>query len=299
MRTNHILAVFAISALSLFTSAADAREVVEIDPLFEYPMAPENIETLNGKSNYLMEHFWDAMDFKKKEAVDQNAVNDAMRVYATPLRWADKQKADASVTKLLDKLSKNPTLLLQFTKGAEEALYSQRAEIWIDEVYIKFLEAVEKNKKIPKERKKRYLEQLTSLSNTLNGARTPDFTFEGRNGSRHTYTPMSTATLIIFGDPKATDWRLARLRLETNVPLMQAVEKGKVNILYIVTKEDKDWEDTVASYPSNWTVGYAPQVGSIFDIRVVPSIYVIDSEGKIMMKNSPLDQSVAAILNLI
>ncbi len=61
-------------------------EVIEIEPLFEYPVAPEEIISLSDKSNWLMQHFWDNMDFKKKDAVNQSALNDAFRVFTLPMQ---------------------------------------------------------------------------------------------------------------------------------------------------------------------------------------------------------------------
>lgn len=63
-------------------STGMAQDVITIEPLFEYPTAPEELPTINEKSDYLVEHFWDRMDFKSKSTVDQNALNDAFRVYA-------------------------------------------------------------------------------------------------------------------------------------------------------------------------------------------------------------------------
>lgn len=293
-----LLSAVTILAASAFTTFAQTQETIEIDPLFEYPMAPEDIPTLSGKSNYLMEHFWDKMNFKVKGALDQNAVNDAMKVFVTPLRWADKDKADMAVGKLIDKISKNPTLLLQFTKGAEEAMYSPRADVWIDEVYIKFLQAIVKNKKIPESRRLRYADQLRTLENTLIGNLAPEFQFTTPGGEKKTYMPMSTPTLIIFGNPKSTDWRLARLRMETNVTLRQAIEKGKANILYIVPFVSETWETDTNGYSNSWTVGSAPDISTIYDNRVIPSIYVIGKDGKIINKNVTLDEAISTLLSL-
>ena len=285
-----ILAITAISPLPSY-----CQDFIEIDPLFEYPMAPEELEGLTAKSNYLMEHFWDPMDFKNKTAVDQNALNDAMNVFSAPLRWADKSKAEAALDKLIDKISKNPTLLLQFTKAAEETMYSPRAEVWIDDVYIKFLNAFVKNKKMTPNRKERYQSQLTTLENTRIGNTPPVFTFTGRDGKQETYMPMSTMTLIIFGNPYNTDWRLARLKLETNLQLSQAIDQGKLNILYLVPFEDSNWESQVNNYPDKWTVGNAPEAGKLYDLRLTPSLYLIGNDGKIIMKNNTLDTTIKEI----
>ena len=109
-----------------------AQDVIEIQPLFEYPTAPEELNSLADKSDYLVEHFWDSMNFKNKTTVDQTALNHAFRVYTAPLRWANRDKALVSVNKLIESIQKNPALFIQFTKAAEENMYGPRAEVWVD-----------------------------------------------------------------------------------------------------------------------------------------------------------------------
>lgn len=294
------ISFFIISFLSLFSPQyLIGREIIEIDPLFEYPTAPEELELLTDKSNYLVKHFWEGFDFKNKQAVDQNALNDAFLVFSTPLRWADLQVANQSVDRLIDKISGNPTLLLQFTKAAEEVLYGPRAEIWVDEVYLKFVDACIRNKKISDSRKEKFNKISRKLHNTARGEQAPTFSFENKKGETAQYFPMSTPTLIIFGNPVDTDWRLARLRMETNSALSQALEKGKLNILFIIPTEMENWKESVSNYSDKWVVGQGVDILDTIDIRVIPSIYVIGSDGKILMKNVALDSAIATVMGLI
>lgn len=293
------IVILSILSLSSVGFTCRGQEIIEIDPLFEYPTAPEELESLDAKSDYLVEHFWDPMDFKSKSTVDQNALNDAFKVFSTPLRWATKDKALAATDKLIQNISKNPTLLLQFTKAAEETIYGPRAEVWVDEVYIKFLNAIVKNKKISEGRRQKYEKQLKVLNNSLVGNLAPEFNFENLNGDRATYFPMATPTIIIFGDPTDTDWRLGRLKLESNVTLSDALNKGKVNILFMLPNQIEGWKKDVTGYSAKWTVGCGDKLNDIYDLRTEPSIYLIGSDGKILMKNTTLQSAVNRVLDLI
>lgn len=294
-----LIPLFIISLSFILPSIVKGQEVIEIEPLFEYPVAPESLENIHDKSNYLVEHFWDNFDFKNKNTVDQNALNDAFRVYAVPLRWADKQKAIFWTDKLLSKISKNPTLMLQFTKAAEEALYSPRADVWVDEIYVKFLAALDANTKIPEGRKTRYHKQFMALKDCQVGNFSPRFAFKGRNGKDENYIPMTTVSILIFGDPTLVDWRISRMKLETNMALRQAVDKGQIRIQFFVPKEMDNWESEVSNYPSTWVVGCAPGVEEKYDLRMTPSFYVIGSDGKIIKKNTTLDDAVYEALSQV
>lgn len=271
-----------------------AQTVIEIEPLFQYPSAPEELEGIQEKSAWLMQHFWDSFDFKNKNTVDQTALNHAFKIYSVPMRWAPKEEVIASNGRIIKLLEKNPTLLLQFTKAAEENLYGPRAEAWIDEIYLLYLRAMVNNKKITDIRKARYIDQLKTLEASAIGNTAPRFTFTDMYGNEGQYFPMATFTIIEFGDPDCDDCRMSRLKMEANASLSNLVNQGKVNILFIIPDADDTWTASVADYPRQWTVGASDNAGDVYDLRYVPSFYVIDTDGKILHKNITVQQAIQA-----
>ena len=286
------------TAIPLSASAQEnvsSEEMIVIAPLFEYPMAPEEISDLTGKSNWLLEHFWDKFDFKSKKAVDQNALNHAFSVYAGPMRWGDKDVVYKSTDRLLENLSRNPVMLLQMVKAAEENLYGPRAEAYIDEIYVRFLHALMKNKKISSDRKARYSRQLRILENSMLGSVPPDFEFTTPSGAKEKFRP-GLLTVIEFGDPDCTDCAYAKIKMNSDVAFSGAVEKGKINVLFIYPDPEEGWEDALKSYPSLWHVGASDTVSDIYDIRETPYFFVIDTDGKIVLKTSSVQAAMASAL---
>lgn len=263
-----------------------------LPPLFEYPVAPEDLEWTE-RSNWLVEHFWDDFDFKQK-SVGQSQLVHAFNTYVVPLHMADRAVAIKGVKELLKKLQKNPSLLYQFTSAAERTIYTpQTAELMIDEVYVEFLKALVANKKIPALRKVRYEAQLKSLKNSMLGNPLPDFLFTDRHGNPSKYTAAGVPTIIEFGDFDCSDCRIARLRLETDEELQQLVDAGKARIMFISPDADSadnaTWVASIKSYPQSWIVGKADGLDDVLDLRVVPCIYIIDSKGNIVTKSANTD----------
>lgn len=263
-----------------------------IEPLFEYPVAPDEIDGLEEKADYLVEHFWDKMDFTQKTTVDQNALNDAFSVYVTPMRWADPAKTNESITRLISKIEKNPSLSIQFSKAAEEALYGTRAEFWNDEIFIRFLDNLIKCKGVKPERKLRAELLRKQLTNTMRGSVPPEFDYTRPDNSKAHYHPNGVITIIEFGDPDCDDCRFAKLKLDTNVSLSRLVEKGMVNVLFINVDPDEGWQEKLKEYPKSWHVGASDEVGEIYDLRETPSLYVIDREGKVAAKNVTVQTAI-------
>ncbi len=285
---------FAISAQAQTEAETGTQaEMIVISPLFEYPMAPDDLSSLEEKADWLVEHFWDRLDTKSKNSVDQHALNDAFRVWVTPMQWAAKEKTIASTDALLKRIEKNPTLLIQFAKAAEDNLYDvNRAGMLIDEVYVRFAEAIDRNKKIDKIRKARYKEQARKLRATMPGASAPHFSFITPQGEKKEYFPMSTFTIIEFGDPTCEDCRMAKLKMDVNLTISELVEKGKVNILFILPDTPEGWEEEMAGYPARWGVGASEDVDDIYDIRLTPTFYTVGADGKIISKHITVDAAI-------
>lgn len=280
------------------TALIDAG-VMYVEPLFEYPIAPENLTEFTDKCDWLAENFWNPLDLKTKDAVDQGKLNHAFQVYATTIQYANKDKATAAVDKLMKGLQKNPMLLYQMTKAAEENIYGPRAEIWIDELYARILTSALANKKFPKTKRARYELQLKQLNGTMIGKRPAEFDFVRANGEPAKYFPMATPTIIIFGDPDCDDCRMGKLRMQSNVAFSKAVTDGKLNVLFIIPDPEDGWQAKVADFPKNWTVGASDTVSEIYDMREIPEVYVIGSDGNIVAKHIGVMKAMQTAMGLV
>ena len=284
---------------AFFPGWINAQQVIEIEPLFEYPTAPEELESLIDRCDYVVKHFWDNFDAKTKDPVDQYALNEAFQVYTSTFPYSSKKVVDQSLDNLIQKISGNPQLMLQMGKAAEVNLYGPKAQYWSDEIYLKMIDPIIKNKKISDNRKAKYVNQANILRASAIGESAPTFNFTNKNGEKKNYFPMTTPTLLIFGDPDDTDWRLSRLKMDSNFNLDEALAKGKINILYIIPFESENWQKNVSNYNKHWTVGQSEEVAEHYDLRRNPAVFVVGADGKIIDKNSTVEQSVNEVLQSV
>lgn len=281
-----------------------ANEPIYVEPLFEYPVAPEEIDGLMEKSDYLMQHFWDKMDFSKNESVDQNALNDAFHLYASTMTFASRDAVLASVNDLVKKIKPNSTLTVQFVKAAEDSFYGPRAEMWSDEVYIPFLKTITANKKVSETRRARYAAQLSLLERMSPNARFPKIRMTLRDGRHKDFEPEKNRyTLVEFGNPDCDDCRFAKTKLTMATDLEDMLQAGELDIVFIVA--DAVPEDQTAileqfkSYPDNWIAGISYGADDVFDLRTTPSFYLLDKKGRIAGKNLDVMDAVKNLRNMI
>lgn len=306
MNNNDLYKVILIFVSLLLYSVAEAQEESEnleqtqisLPPLFEYPSAPDEIEEWTERNNWLVENFWKDFDYEQK-SVGQIQLDHAFKTWTLPMRFAQKEIVMKSVKNMLSSLSKNPTLLFQFTKSAEANLYSPNAEIWIDEVYVEFLTELVKNKKIKDIRKVRYQSQLDKLGKSLVSMNAPKFEFEDRNGKTILFSPEAKYTIIEFGHPDCADCQIAKVKLDTNFQLEQLAKDNKVLVYFIIPDKDNEhWQEQVADYPHFWTVGAAEDLDEIYDIRLSPTFYIIGPDRKIVAKNCPVEEVIDTVIQL-
>lgn len=273
--------------------AAEETEVTVLPPLFEYPVVPAEITDWKESSNWIIEHFWDNFDTKQK-AVGQSQLNHAFKTFAVPMRFADSKVVYKAVDKLIDRVKKNPSLLLQLTMAAERNIYDPfTSEGMIDEIYLPFLKAVLAQKKLPEIRKARFRAQYESLHGCLVGDVMKNFDFTDTHGNNSLFVPTSVYTVIEFGDPDCSECRILKLRLETDSEIQRSVADGKMQIYFIIPDVDPDegdsWQELVKDYPHSWVVGAASDLEEKMDLRVTPCLYVVGPDGKIISKNADID----------
>lgn len=279
----------------------EEKQLLVLDPLFEYPSTPDEIEW-KDRSNWLMEHFWDNFD-TNQNAVGQIQLNHAFKTWCVPLRLADKNVALESAHKLIKRVEKNPTLLLQLTKAAEYNIYDPAtAEIWADDFYIPFLEALVSNKKVPKLQKPRYAMQLERLKNSAFGAQLPAFSYRDRTGLPAKFDTGQKYMIVEFGDPDCNECQMTRIELKLNDVVSRYINEGKLGLAFILPDADPadtDWMESVSDYPDNWTVGAAEDLDTKLDLKLTPSLYLLSPQGLILQKNSDVKSVVLALEELL
>lgn len=280
-----ICSVFGCSS-TLAQDASDTAEkqTVVLPPLFEFPVAPEELGWTES-SNWLTQHFWDPFDFKV-QSVGQQQLNHAFETWIIPIRYSSPEVTDKAVDALLKKIEKNPTLLLQFTRAAERSIYDpDTAQIWNDDMYLKFINAILKNKKVSSAYKAKYSRQKQLLENTKVSKPFMKFDYVARTGEKKKFDANGRYAIIEFGDPSCPNCQMARISLVTDDYIK--ANRDNIDIYFIIPEleeGDISWTQEVMDYPDGWKVG-AAELDDLLDIRTSPSFFLVDPSGNLLLKN--------------
>ena len=291
-----IAAFLATVALQATLQPGTAAQETVPETYFEYPKVPENLESLNEKSNFFIENFWKRCNMKSAFSSRQK-MEGAFRDYVSFMPFADAEVVHNSIDRLISEVKKNPKNLLTLGEIAEATLYSDTAKMVCDECYLPFAKAIAENRKISKAEKARFEYQASALAGSHVGMTAPDFEYNRPDGTsgRLSELPNGAYVLLFINDPDCTECELARMRLSADVNLNDLIDSGNLVVLSIYPGEPTDdWKDRTTVYNKKWIVGAMPEIDELYDMRNPPVIYYLNGQHKILSKNFDIDNLLEA-----
>lgn len=262
---------------------------------FMYPVPPESLVTLQDRSSYLVEHFWDRCNMKSIFSSRKN-LEQSMDDYFSFMVYADSAVVMNSIDRLIKEVKKSGPNMLTMAEIARAKLYSDSAEYRSDELYLPFAKAGASASGVSKEQKAAYQLEISQLENSLVGKYVPDVSLTLRDGSVHRLHDYNgNYFLIFFDEPDDFDNMMARVKLSTDYGLNDLITKGQVQVICITPgKADDEWKARVADYPQNWIVAAAEGTDQLFDRRVKPSFYYLNRDKIILSKTLVADNLIEA-----
>lgn len=280
-----------ITAICLFVSiSCMAQSNTTQETLFPYPQVPDELTTLQERTSYLVNHFWDRCNLQSA-ILKRDKFKSAFMDYISFMQYADAQTVHESIDKLIAAYAKSPQHLLTLAELAEEAVYNGEAEFFSDEIFLPFAKAAVDNKKISKTNKARLAHEVKVVEQTMTGAIIPEIRLTLADGSKMNLSDTRGAYVLLFvNDPDCDECRMARIRLSADHNINEFIDSGQLKVVSVYPGEySQEWVQEVSNYNPRWIVAAAPDVDEELDLRFTPSIYYLTPRGKILSKTSSIE----------
>lgn len=283
-----------ISAIFLLTASA------QVNTLFAYPVAPESLPVGRPRANYIVEHFWDAMPWKKAHTMPRK-MEQTVRDFADFLPLASADTVHRSLDKLIGGARKNADCFRELMRIAEATFHSDTALLFSDEVYLPFAKAASGFKKLPADRRAYYEAQARVIEASSEGSTLPTLMATSRDGSQFALNDTTSGAqsyVIIIETPGSESFE--RVRFSANYAVRQLADAGLLKpVLIYAGKAPDRWWDSVGNLPASWNVGEMPDAAESFDLRQTPAVYMFDPQMKVVVKWMPLGLLVSNCEQLI
>lgn len=277
----------------------------ETDTLSYLPLpdVPSSLRTPALRANYIVTHFWDALDFKtdtlntrNPDFMERNLTN-----YLSLFPIADTATLVSAVNTLVADAGMDTRSLSVLVELVEKYLYEPESPVYNEAHYGIFLDAFLRAPVHEYERM-RLTAQHELIRKNRPGSVAADFTYETPKGERMRMceTGKGKPLLLLFYEPDCGHCMEVMEELKAMESLNAMVEGGELTVLAVFPGFDdrETWLRTLGNLPSCWTLGYnngTVHTESLYILRRLPALYLLDGHRRVIAKDLSPEQLAGRI----
>lgn len=278
------------------TAGSQSFKMVEI---------PSVITDNDLRLKFLLNHYWDNLDLKDTIATANPAnIQEPFRAYLNVLASSDFESATESIVNLAGKVKVSHIKIVTcFMEIFEKSLYDPNSLYKSEEIYLAVVNEMQEGTNFPFELKEKLSFQSKNLNKNRINTKAANINFitpEGKLSSL--YNVKSAYILLFFYQPDCHSCNLTAEQMKRSPILLNALDKIKVVAVYTGNNEEL-WKDYNKNLSKEWIVGFDLKQevvnNLIYDIRSSPSIYLLDANKTILLKDVSFDDAAEYLRSVI
>lgn len=241
---------------------------------------------------YLLDHYWDGMSFGDTlYSRDEDFVARALLGYRPYLSAGDSAHRTEAVRSLMSRAEVDTVAYVRLMDLSEELLYDRE---YYDE-YLPFAEAIIESDFPSEWDKVRPQEQVRSIRLNRPGTLANDFEYVTLQGDTARMSDLRGVPLVLFfyNAPCHSCGTRADELGESPV-ITSALAAGSLRILAVDKWGDEEsWREKVRSMPKGWIHGRNYKDFDSMELYIidhVPTIYLLDSEGRVLLRDTSIEE---------
>lgn len=270
-------------------------QVDTLNYILKMPDIPQSYASRDKKAEFLADHYWDNMNWNDTLLLgSERFMGESMATYGTLLGMVSPKVATASINGLINKLSTDIKALKSIEHYAFTYFYYPGAPQYDEELYLMFINPLLAQKNLPEEIRERLKTRKEYIMKNRVGSVASDFKYIGTDGKSHrlhSTAENSEYRVLMLYDPECEVCEDAIRIMSESRAFSEAQQRGIVSVIAINAYGQSEGGTAIRKkgMPQNWIVGYSPQGEieneEIYAIRATPAVYVLDKDGKILMKD--------------
>ena len=110
-------------------------------------------------------------------------------------------------------------------------------------------------------------------------------------------------TVLIFGNPGCKACQEIMDAMASTPEIASLIDEGRLQVVDVYIDQDiDDWKAHISEYPAAWINGYdhhyAIRTDLLYNVRGIPSIYLLDASKTVLMKDAVQEKVLTALMNL-
>lgn len=266
--------------------------------VFPMPEIPGMITSEEEARNYLVAHFWDAFNFKdaqllkNKQVLAKGLANFVSLSANIPVE--QKEVVRRGITTLCKGITGNPSQTDSLKYYVEEFLYNPNSPYYNEELYGFYLKSMMENFPANDPLVETYRFRLLLMGRNCPGRKAENFDYylpDGTRQSLYSTHVKGDYLILVFYDPECHSCHDIMTGMFADRSLASAVASGEVTVLAVYTEGDTEvWKRYLRGMPSDWIIGEDRRMvkeKAVYDLKAMPTIYLLDKNRKVLLKDVP------------
>lgn len=257
---------------------------------FTLPQIPDSIHIPQERADYLAIHYWDNLDFRDTVLTHKPEITEqAFADFIPVLSIASEVEVRQGINILLEKALNGSQIMFTYFIGlCEKYLHDPNSPLRNEELYIPCLQYIISSKRVGDADKERPKYQLEMALKNRPGTIAADFTYTLANDKTGKLSSLKADyTVLFFNNPDCQDCK----RVKAYMGASSVFHSVAVLAMYV----DGDlplW--LKADYPrfmiNAYDAGQVIEKKKLYDLKAIPTLYLLDKEKRIILKDAPIDE---------
>ena len=288
-------------------STAAYKELSEAEAGSKIFYADFNPATLRNYADYrrAIDHYWDGFHFDADTLVAAYNTSSVMQAMADYIAFIEPQRADSLLRALMHRAERSRPVLDLFASAAESILGDPNSPLRNDEYYIPILEVLVASPLLDEYDRIAPLYDLEMAYKNRIGSRANNFEYMLADGSKGWMQDIEADYLIImFNNPGCPMCKQITEELTSSPMINELMELGILEIMALYPDEDIEaWRAYLPNMPSSWINAYDPGMiisqDRLYSLKAIPSLYLLDKEKRVLIKDSFDVRQIESVLNAL
>lgn len=272
---------------------------------FPFPSIPSMLTQPEERRAFLLEHYWDNFNFAdtlllaNRDVTEQGFVN---HLSLLADGQSSPQEIKESINALCSSMEQHPQARKTFMRLFDDYLYNPNSPLYNEQLYLIYLERMQQSAQVDEATKSTLAFKHKLISLNQPGTSASDFTYYLPDGQKRTLrqTPAKNGRLLlVFYDPECPGCHEIMQDMLHDEALADAVADGQLTVLAIYTEGNPEaWRNDLSNLPSDWIIGTdreAIKLKALYDLKAMPSLYLLDGNKKVLLKDAPYARIRAAL----
>lgn len=297
-----------ILAIPVLLSGCGQRESRNMTPVaFPLVNPPAMMEDAQDRADYLALHYWDAFaDTSRVYSRDTSLVGGVRKVefeqkfadWASCLSMVRFDVGCKAVETLYAKMAlcegkdTSSNIFESVNDLVYKYLYDPNSPLRYEDLYGIYARKLSSSEFVSPLKQAEYKDDARLCALNRTGTKAADFRFSDKNGKIHTlYSIKAEWILLFFSNPGCKACSDIIDYLKSSEVIQYMIRSGELAVLNIYIDEDLEaWKSYMPIYPENWYNGFDPdyiiRTDMLYHVRAIPSLYVLDKDKKVVMKDA-------------